>query len=76
MSEVVAKVHSYKARSAASMAETINWYCQAISITVGECFWLSTDHLNIPLLLSHKLVACFVGPFSVLWTIGPVSFKL
>ena len=62
------------ARSAASIAETANYYRQNIAIAEGERAWLYTEHLKIPTPLSHKLSAHFVIQFPLLYAITPVSF--
>ena len=74
MSEVVASGCFSKAQSAVFIADTAKCHHRDIAITVGKCAWLSTEHLKIPPLLSHELAACFVGPFPLLCTMGPVFF--
>ena len=60
--------------SAASIVETANWHRWDITIVVGECAWLSTEHFKIPPPLSHKISAHFIDLYPVLHAIGPVSF--
>ena len=64
------------AHLAASMVDTVNHHCWDNAITMGEHSCLSTECLKIPLPLSHKLAACFIGLFTVLHTIDPFCVQL
>ena len=59
-----------------SMAKTTIQHHWDIATTIGECDWLSNEHLKIPPPLSCKLFACFSGQFLDFCTISPVSFQL
>ena len=58
------------------MAQSANRHRRTAEIRVGEYAWLSTDHLKLPQRLTRKLAPRFVGPFKVIESVTPVSFRL
>ena len=76
MTEVISQVYFSMAHSTAIIADTVNWHCWDIAITIDEHAWLFTEHLKTPPLFNHKLATYFVGSFPVLCAIGSVFFQL
>jgi transposase InsO family protein len=49
-----------------------------VTLNVGDRVWLSTEHLQLrdPSSQSKKLLSKFIGPYSIVRTVGPVAYEL
>ena len=76
MYATVELVRSAVARAAEAMSVQANKRRRDVEVAVGSFAWLSTEHLRLTPGLTRKLAAKWAGPYCVVASVGPVTFRL
>ena len=58
------------------MAASANRRRRDHDFSVGDKAWLHTGNLQLPVKVSRKFAPRYVGPFDVVESVSPVSFRL